>query len=90
MAKLIKVNGETEEVSPKNGTSFELEELQKMVGGLIQILATDENLLFVMNEEGKVLGLPANHKATEIFQKEFKTSDFLVGDVLICNDNEIE
>lgn len=90
MAKLYKTDGTIETVSPKNGKNFSLDELQGFVGGLIDIQATDENLLFVFNDEGKLMNLPVNDKATELYQKEVYKGDFLVGDVLICNDNEIE
>lgn len=35
MAKIYKANGEVLDIEPKNGTDFQLEELQAIVGGLI-------------------------------------------------------
>ncbi len=38
MAKIIKTDGTIVEVTPQNGTDFQLEELQKIVGGYIEVL----------------------------------------------------
>lgn len=54
-----------------------LEAKQKLVGGLIEIVALDENTLIVCNEEGKILNLPPNL----IFDYDYITGDcFLIGD----------
>lgn len=37
MAKIIKTDGTIVEVTPQNGTDFQLEELQKIVGGYIDV-----------------------------------------------------
>lgn len=39
-----------------------LESLQKMVGGLIQaVYPFEDNVALIVNDEGKLLGLPLNH-----------------------------
>lgn len=88
MATLIKSNGETLEVTPENGKAFQLDELQKYVGGLIEIVRTKLGKPMIINEEGKIDGLPLNQTASEIYQ--YSEFDFIVGDVLICESNEIE
>ena len=78
------------EVTPQNGTDFQLEELQKIVGGYIEVLRLTDNEIMVANEEGKFC-CAYNHKATQI-GKEYEAihkSDFLCGDILICNDDEV-
>ena len=87
MATLIKTNGEELNVSPKNEKDFSLDELQKFVGGLIEVVRTKDNKIMVINEEGKVNELPINDKATDLYR--YNEFDFIVGDVLICNENEI-
>jgi len=87
MAILIKSNGEEINVLPKNKRDFTLEELQKLVSGLIEIVRTKDNKTMVINEEGKINDLPINYKATEIYP--YNEFDFIVGDVLICQENEI-
>lgn len=90
MAKIYKANGEVLDIEPKNGTDFQLEELQEIVGGLIDCKMTnDGNDLIIFNDEGKLLGLPYNDKATDIYQKRVYEGDFLVGDVLICKNGEM-
>ena len=87
MATLIKSNGEETNVTPKNKTDFQLDELQKFVGGLIEIVKTKEGRTMVINEEGKINDLPINQKASEQYQ--YNEFDFIAGDVLICNESEI-
>ena len=88
MATLIKSNGEETNVLPKNKTDFKLDELQNFVGGLIETVRTKDNKIMVINEEGKINDLPLNEKATELYI--YSESDFILGDVLICNENEID
>lgn len=88
MAKIIYPDGTTETVSPANGKDFSLEELQKMVEGYIEMIHLHD-IVMVINEEGKLNSLPFNENATELYRKAFRTSDFIVGNALICNYNEI-
>lgn len=90
MAVIYKANGERETVFPDNGKDFKLEQLQKIVGGYIDMLGVGGDEIMVFNDEGKLMGLPYNREATEIYRKAFQTDDFIVGDVLVCKDNEIE
>ena len=87
MATLIKTNGEETNVLPKNKTDFKLDELQTFVGGIIEIVKTKDGRTMVINEEGKIYDLPINQKAFELYQ--YNEFDFIAGDVLICNENEI-
>jgi hypothetical protein len=45
-----------------------LEQLQAAVGGYIETIALTPGLVMVINEEGKVYGLPANDTATRLTQ----------------------
>lgn len=90
MALIYRASGDVENVEPKNGTDFQLEELQAIVGGLIDYQMTnDGNDLIVFNDEGKLMELPYNENATKIYQERVYEGDFLVGDVLICKNSEI-
>lgn len=89
MATLIKSNGTEVEVHPK-GDFFNLEELQKYVGGYIELVTIDKEFLMIVNEEGKLMCLPQNEKATRLYHKVRYTEDVIVGDVLVCNNTEIE
>lgn len=90
MAKIYKANGEVLDIEPKNGTDFQLEELQAIVGGFIQIIEINDTEIMVMNEEGKLETLPLNEKATAIYQSEVYAGDIIVGDVLICKTEEVQ
>lgn len=90
MAKLIKTDNSVTEVSPKNGTDFSLEELQGFVGGYIEIVypltGAPKGSILVVNEEGKLIGLPVNGIATGMMG----FTDTIVGDVLLCDTNQVK
>ena len=90
MAQIIKSNGQVIETAPKNGTDFQLEELKSIVGGYIEIVNLRDGRLICLNEEGKLYNLPYNYKATDILRAAFRTNDFIVGDVLVCKEDEIQ
>jgi len=91
MAQLIKSNGEISKVLPGNGKVFTLQELQSFVGGYIEFRHVDGEIM-VMNEEGKLMGLPNNDEATNVLMelKAIASDDYVVGDVLICLKKEIK
>ena len=90
MAHIIKTNGEVVEVQPKNGTDFQLDELQAIVGGYIEVVGIHHGQLIVCDEEGKLKGKDRNNKATDLYRLRLLTNDFLVGDVLICDQEQIK
>lgn len=85
-AKLIRTNGTVEAVEPKNGTDFTLEELREFVGGCIELLypPSQAGAVLVVNEEGRLRGLPLNEVASAAYGH-----DFIVGDALLCHTNQI-
>lgn len=95
MALLIKCEDNVtsyELVKPK-GKTYSLEELQKFVGGYIEIVRLAYGkLCMVVNEEGKTNHLPINPIATRLFNVLTWSSpyDYIVGNVLICGSDEIE
>ena len=89
MAQVIPVAGGTYELQPKNGKFFELEELQKVVGGYIEIIDLGNDKLMVVNEEGKLEELPWNDEATKMYQRCTRAFDYIAGNALVCNNNEI-
>lgn len=90
MAKVIKVPDEVVDVEPMNGTDFSLEELRSFVGGYIEVLDLYDDEMMVVNEEGKLKGLPINEMATWYLLDNSRYSDVIVGNVLICNTNQIK
>ena len=63
---LLKADGTEETLARK----LTLEEAQKLVGGYIEFVRmTDDALCLVVNEEGLILNLLLNHKATRLVHR---------------------
>lgn len=86
---IIKTDGTSVDFAPKNGTDFTLEELQEAVGGYIQIVYISSTQIMVLNEEGKLKGLPYNHGASLIFAMA-GIRDTAVGDVVVCGKEMVK
>lgn len=86
--KIYRSNGKIEDksFSKKNIT---LKEMQEVVNGYIEFLYLKDNLVMVVNEDGKIIGLPFNAKATQLI-KENNINDVIVGDVLVINQKLIK
>lgn len=80
----LKADGTVSEIKPANGKTFDLEEMQKLVGGLIEIIDLKDGRCLVVNEEGKLTGLPRNDKATGLWEESFGLSDVIVGNAIVC------
>ena len=90
MAQIIKSNGETKTVEPKNGTDFKLEDLQAIVGGYIQIAYLRDDEIMVMDDEGKLKEKDLNLQASLRYRRDVNPYDSIVGDVLICKTNQVK
>lgn len=88
-AKIYKADGSIIDVKPNNGTDFSLEELQDIVGGYIEIVGLIDNEIMVINEEGKLIDLPFNETATQMYQEVDGFYDYIAGDVLVCDSNMV-
>ncbi len=87
MALHIKADGTVETVQPQKGRHFTLPELQRYVGGYIELVpCVSPNRQMFINEEGKLKGLPVNLKATLLYAGE----DPIVGDVLVTALGEVK
>ena len=89
MAKIYKTDGEIVEVEPKNGVDFSWEELRDIVGGSIEIIFLP-NKLVILNEYGKIKGFPFNEKATMLAKGSINAGDYITGNVLVCNRDQIK
>ncbi len=90
MATLIRPDGTQEEVKPKRGRRYTLEELQGYVGGYIELVRLPDDRLMVINEDGKRLQLPVNHAATEMAGRRISRHDMVVGNALVVKSWEID
>lgn len=90
-AILYKSNGEQIPVTPQDGKYFSLQELQSFVGGYIEVLplpGTDR--VMIVNEEGKLEGLPYNLLATALMKSFLQPGDFIVGHALTCDRQQLD
>lgn len=75
---IIKKPGEKAEIKPIRNT---IEELQEIVGGYIETLKWTNDSVLIMNEEGKLLGLPVNFPIW---------NDVIVGTAVVVGTKEDE
>ncbi len=87
MARWIKADGTEVTVKPLHGKTFTLEELQKYVGGFIELVYTKDEKEMYVNEEGLIHNLPLNDKATRILAHRYGLQG-IHGDVLVCTKGE--
>jgi hypothetical protein len=78
-AQWIKATGEITLVTPAEGKEFSLAELQKYVGGYIEIVRLEGGAYMVVNEEGLIIGLRVNACASALAHHH------IVGDVVVCD-----
>ena len=76
MKIVVKKVGQKPKVKEING---ELHEMQEIVGGYIECINIVDNILCVLNEEGKLMGLLPNF----VFN-----GDIIAGDVFFCVGGE--
>lgn len=87
----IKTDGVTISLKPANKKQFTINELQDAVHGMVKMYYLERHKAYlVINEEGKMLSLPFNSMATDIYRDSFKDSpDVIVGNALIAQKTEI-
>ena len=89
-AKIIYTDKGAEDYTPKNGTTFELEEMQKIVGGYIEIVRLRDGRMIIVDEEGKSKDKAVNIPATNILRRDHYTTDYIVGTAIVCDADMIE
>lgn len=68
----------------------ELAEMQKLVGGYIEVVGLGRirsDLHMVIDEEGKLNNKPVNRFATRLYQSSW---DVIVGDAFICKEGLVD
>jgi hypothetical protein len=78
----ISSNGTVDVVTFKS-SFVSMEELQNAVKGHFEFVYLPNNMILVVNEEGKLNNLPINEIATSFVMPIIK--DIIVGDVLLIN-----
>lgn len=82
---LIAESGSIETIAPTNGKTFELEEVQALVKGYIEVVYLNDNYIMIINENGK-FGMKPNERATEIAseQRAIRNGDYICGPAIVC------
>lgn len=89
MALLIKTDDSVTTIEPENKKYFVLEELQSLVGGFIEVVYLADNSPMIINEEGKLLDLPHNPKATVLLKEAGGIpGDWIAGDAVVIQKPE--
>lgn len=82
---VYRTNGRIVTVHPENGKKFMLEELQKFVGGSIELVPGTSKRgcpAAYMNEDGRSLNLPLNAEASRVFMVGRWLGETILGDVI--------
>lgn len=93
MAELIKSNGDTQEITPKNGKSFTLEEVYKLLTcETVEVIPLPKKRYMIIDEEGKLKPNPVqNFEGTYLLhQARGISDDYIVGDVIICETKQFK
>lgn len=89
-AKIIYTDKEAEDYTPKNGKTFEFDELKGIVGGYFEIVWLNDGRMIIVDEDGKSKGKAVNIPATNILRRDHYTTDYIVGTAIVCDADMIE
>ena len=56
-----------------------LKEAQAYVGGYVEGISMPNGDYLIINEEGKLIGLPLNEKASKLWKSTFDNDDYITG-----------
>ena len=89
-AKIIYTDKEAEDYTPKNGKTFEFDELKGIVGGHFEIVWLNDGRMIIVDEDGKSKDKAVNIPATNILRRDHYTTDYIVGTAIVCDADMIE
>ena len=89
-ATLYTPNGGEKDIISKVRNKLSLEEMQKLVGGYIEIVRLNDGRIIIVNEEGLLQGLPVNIEATNILRRDHSTTQYIVGNAIVCDADMID
>ena len=89
-AKIIYTDKEAEDYTPKNGKTFELDELQGIVDGNFEIVRLNDGRMIIVDEEGKSKDKAVNIPATNILRRDHFTTDYIVGTAIVCDADMVD
>ena len=93
MAILYKQDGEiVEDIQPKNGKRFTLEELYEMLDceTVERVFIEGTKVIMIVDENGKLKRRPRNQTATMIYHRRQRMNPWgwIAGDALVCFGNQ--
>jgi hypothetical protein len=53
--------------------------VSKFVGGMVEVVSMPNGDLLLLNEEGKLMGLPVNDKASKLWRDTFDNDNYITG-----------
>ena len=86
MGILIRHNGQTQHVEPRNGSHFGLREMQEYLGPHIQVARVGDRWM-ALAESADQDGLTVNSRAT-MLARQHGVADVIFGDVLLLEPTE--
>ena len=89
-AKIIYTDKEAEDYTPKNGETFELTEIQEIIGGYVEPIRLNDGRMVIVDEDGKSKNKAVNIPATNILRRDHFTTDYIVGTAIVCDADMIE
>lgn len=97
-AIVYEMDGREIEIEPNDGKHFTLKEMQGIVGGTIDIQRLPkDNKIIIVNDNGLSEGLEVNAKASEVWKRNYPIAEyphnnleFLVGNVIVCDDSMVQ
>ena len=95
----MKTNKQTGELKVINDVKDEqsLEQAQAFVGGYVEGVPFPNGDYLIVNEEGKLMGLPLNEQASKLWKDTFDNDnyitgrdDFVVGNAILIKKNALK
>ena len=97
LAKLIFPDGNVTDIEPKDGKIFQYRELSDYIGGYLEIIRPPgrRGALLIVDEEGKLKGLPLNRVATLLWIEgcepgSARETDYVHGTAILCHASQLE
>ena len=87
---VYKADGSKEEHILWNNYKLQMEEIQEIVGGYFEYVSLSDGRLIIVNEEGLLQGLPVNIEATNILRRDHSTTQYIVGNAIVCDADMVE
>ena len=87
---VYKADGSKEEHILWNNYKLQMEEIQEIVGGYFEYVSLSDGRLIIVNEEGLLHGLPVNIEATNILRRDHSTTQYIVGNAIVCDGDMVE